>query len=177
MTRLLLLALLLAPLATVAQIYRTVDEHGNVIFSDTPPEGAEAEEVELLPLNTAPPPVDRPDLEPEPEKPAKQPAAVRYEISIASPANETSIPMGPGNFSVTAAVTPSLRSGHTLQLFVDAEPWGGPQASPSWALTNVFRGAHDLTVAVLNAEGKQLTVSRPVRVYVFRPSVLFPNRN
>ena len=67
MVRLLLIALLLTPLASAAQqIYRTVDEQGNVVFTDTPPpEGAEREEVQLQRLNTAPPPPPRPDLAPE----------------------------------------------------------------------------------------------------------------
>ena len=56
---------------------------------------------------------------------------------------------------------------------MDGTPWGDPQTSNSWALTNVFRGAHDLTVAVTDTKGKKLANSDPVRVYVFRPSANF----
>ena len=99
-----------------------------------------------------------------------------YSVTITSPANETTIPMGPGNFSVNAAVAPALGEDMLLQLLVDGTPSGSPQANTSWALTNVFRGAHDVTVAVVDASGKQLTVSGPVRVYVLRPSINFDNK-
>jgi hypothetical protein len=177
--RLLLVALLLTPIASPAQqIYRTVDEQGNVVFTDTPPpEGAEREEVQLQRLNTAPPPPPRPDLAPQEQEAPEEPPAVEYGVSITVPANETTIPMGPGNFSVSAVVRPSLGAAEQLQLYVDAVPWGEPQSVPSWELTNVFRGAHDITVAVIDSEGEHLAVSDPVRVYVLRPSVNFRNRN
>jgi hypothetical protein len=180
MTRLLLLALIALPLAASAQIYRTVDENGNVVFSDTPPaEGADGEEVELQPINTTPPPEPRPDLAPrEPEEEAElESAALDYGVAITVPANETTIAMGPGNFSVSAVVRPALGADHRLQLYMDGTPWGDPQTVPSWALTNVFRGAHDITIAVTDAEGEHLAISEPVRVYVLRPSINFRNRN
>lgn len=178
MARLLLLALLLVPPGITAQIYRTTDEQGNVVFTDTPPpEGAEREEVQLQPTNTAPSPEPRPDLAPREKDPGEEAAAVKYGVAITVPANETTIPMGPGNFSVSAVVRPSLGTDHKLQLYMDGVPWGEPQTVPSWALTNVFRGAHDVTVAVTDSEGEHLAVSEPVRVYVLRPSIHFRNRN
>ncbi len=179
MTRFLLLALLALPLAVTAQIYRTVDENGNVVFTDTPPaDGTSGEEVELQPINTTPPPEPRPDLAPrEPEVAESEPDAVEYGVAITVPANETTIPMGPGNFSVSAVVRPALGADHSLQLYMDGTPWGDPQSVPSWALTNVFRGAHDITIAVVDGTGEHLSVSEPVRVYVLRPSINFRNRN
>ena len=178
MTRFLLLALLALPLAVSAQIYRTVDENGNVVFSDTPPpDGASGEEVELQPINTAPPPEPRPDLAPREPEEEPEAAAMEYGVAITVPANETTIPMGPGNFSVSAVVRPALGADHSLQLYMDGTPWGGPQTVPSWALTNVFRGAHDITIAVVDPEGEHLAVSEPVRFYVLRPSINFRLRS
>lgn len=179
MARLLLTILLLTtPLVAPAQIYRTVDEQGNVVYTDTPPPaGTEREEVKIQPINTAPPPTPRPDLAPRREERQEAPAGVEYGVAITAPANETTIPMGPGNFSVSGVVRPSLSAGHRLQLYVDGVAWGEPQAAPSWGLTNVFRGAHDITIAVVDSEGAHLAVSEAVRVYVLRPSVNFRNRN
>ena len=175
MNRLLLLTLLLLPVAGTAQIYKTTDEQGNVSYSDTPPAGASSEQLELPPVNTTPPPPELPETRSRPVP--EEPAVTDYTVTITSPPNETTIPMGPGNFSVSASVNPSPTPGKLLQLYVDGKPWGDPQAATSWALTNVFRGAHDLTVGVVDAEGEQLTSSEPVRVYVLRPSVNFKNRN
>ena len=84
--------------------------------------------------------------------------------------------MGPGNFAVDAKIAPALGSGESLQLYIDGIPWGNPQRETSWALTNIFRGAHDLTVAVIDGDGEQLASSDPIRVFVHRPSVNFRNR-
>jgi hypothetical protein len=175
MTRLLLLALLLTPLAGTAQIYRTTDEQGNVVFTDKPPAGVSSTEpVELQQTNTTPPPPPRPAAATKPAK--EEPNAAPYNVAIVIPADETSIPMGPGNFSVTANIDPTPRGNQVLQLYIDGIPWADPQQGLSWSLTNIFRGEHKLTVAVLDGEGKQLASSPPIRVFVHRPSVNFRNR-
>ena len=175
-----LLALLLTPLTGLAgspgaPIYRTTDEQGNVVFTDTPPADAgPAERVELPPINTsAPPPIAPAAAAGSADKEAQ---AASYSITITSPADETSFPMGPGNFSVNATVAPSPGDSARLQLFIDGAPWGEPQRSTTWALTNVFRGQHDLTVGVMDASGAQLASSPPIRVFVHRPSINFRNR-
>jgi hypothetical protein len=158
-----------------AQIYKTTDEHGNIVYTDTPPaSGNSTEKIKLNPTNTAPPPPDI--FRPAPGDP-EQPEQVNYTAEIVSPANETTIPMGPGNFSVTAKVNPAPGAGESLQLYVDGTPWGEPQAAASWALSNVFRGAHDLTVSLLDYEQVPLITSDPIRVYVLRPSIHNRNRN
>jgi len=173
MHRLLLLVALLAPLTVVADaVYRTVDAQGNVIFTDTPPaDGSAADRIEIQRTNTVqPPPVTRP---PEPVKTEPEVAAPEYEINITAPANETSFPMGPGNFSVSVSVQPALEKYDGLQLFMDGAPWGGPQRDSMWDLTNVFRGQHDITVGVIDKDGETLAMSPPVRVFVHRPSINF----
>ena len=175
MTRYILLALLLGPLAVAAQsIYRTTDEHGNVIFTDAP--GANtgpSERVDLQPTNTATPPPQAP----EPVTPAAaEEAAISYTVKITEPIDQTSMPMGPGNFAVSARVEPEPGEDNRLQLFIDGIPWGDPQSATTWNLTNIFRGQHDLTVAVITDSGATLVSSDPVRVFVHRPSINFRAR-
>ncbi len=169
-------ALLLLPQLGAAQIYKSVDEQGNVSFSDTPPPSGPSEQIKLKETNSAPPPEIIEPLEPDSGSGADEAVGADYSVTIASPANETTIPMGPGNFSVSAAVQPGLGGDSLLQLYVDGSASGSPQSSSTWELTNVFRGAHDLSVAVVDNKGDQLAVSEPVRVYVLRPSVNFENR-
>ena len=169
-----LLFLLALALPVSAQVYEIRDASGRVIgYSDTPPDdGNAARRIEVsTPNSAAPPPaVPRPTADSGIEAPGE--ALPSYELAITSPANETGIPMGGGNFDVQARSTPALRAGHKLQLRMDGEPWGEPQSSGNWALTNVFRGAHDLTVEALDASGERLATSEPIRVYVQRPSVI-----
>lgn len=159
-------------LASVAQVYRHVDENGNVTFTDRPP--PDAERVQLQETNTSAPPPVIP--RPEPAKPAPEAGPGSYTARITAPAHETIIPNGPGNFSVSASIDPALGSGDLLQLKMDGSPQGEPQAGSSWALTNIFRGEHHITIAVVNKDGKELAISEPVTVFVFRPSTNNRNR-
>jgi hypothetical protein len=178
MSRLLLLALLLLPLGGVAQaVYRTTDAQGNVVFTDSPPANATpADRVEIRPTNTVQPPQipPRPVSENTPNAEAEVAA---YTLTITEPANETTIPMGPGNFSVSVNVSPALRGAENLLLFVNGAPQGEPQRASTWSLTNVYRGQHDLTVGVIDDSGKTLAISPPVRVFVQRPSINSPSRS
>ena len=153
-----------------AQIYKSTDADGNVVFTDKPPPDAPTERVDLQPTNTTPPPQNLPQAAPKESE--DQPEAVAIpQARITSPENETTIPMGGGNFSVSAQVEPRLDSSQGLRLTMDGEPQGEPQASGYWDLTNVFRGGHDLVVEVVDTDGEVLSRSEPVRVYVMRPSV------
>ena len=173
--RQLFLILLLSSLAAAlqAQVYKHVDEEGNVTFTDQPP--PDSTPVEINETNTAPPPSR--SAYPAPP-PSAEPAASGgdYKVSITSPANETIIPRGPGNFSVSASVTPKPRSGHKLQLLIDGTPHEAALTGTNWALTNIFRGERRLEVSVVDSKGKQLAKSEPVVVFVFRPSTNNRNR-
>jgi len=154
----------------LAQIYKTTDADGNVVFTDQPPAGgSSAETVELPQTNTTPPPpVVAPVERTAPAQP-QEPAPIK--VSINSPADETTIPMGGGIFEVVAAPSPGLESGQRLQLFMDDEPQGPPQTSNRWKLENVLRGPHDLMVRILGSGGNVLASSESVRVYVLRPGI------
>ncbi len=165
------LALLITALfatQSIAQIYKTTDADGNVVFTDQPPAGtSSSEQVDLQHTNTAPAVKPRAPSTPEPREPEPEPIGV----SITSPINETTIPMGGGMFDVTAADTPSMGQGQTMQLLMDGAPKGAPQTSTLWQLENVFRGAHDLSVRLSDTDGEVIATSESVRVYVMRPGL------
>ncbi|HEY6131718.1 MAG TPA: DUF4124 domain-containing protein [Halioglobus sp.] len=177
MSRCFLFALLLIPLTGWCDsVYRTTDEHGNVVFTDTPPANNKpAERVELNHTNTAesPPNLAPPAQVGTQDKESDIPPTT---VTITDPPNETSYPMGPGNFSVSVDVSSPLATDENLQLFMDGAAWGSPQQATRWNLTNVFRGQHDLTVGVVDNTGKTQALSTPVRVFVHRPSTNFKNR-
>lgn len=157
-------------MATVAQVYKSVDENGNTVYSDRPPaNGSSAEKVQVGTPNMSPPPrqVDRP----APVPVVKQKKIV-VGVDITSPAHDTAIAIGfAGNFSVTAAVNPPLGNGNSAQLLIDGAAIGPAQAHTSWALSNIFRGSHILTVVISNSAGKKLAESPPITVHVLRANV------
>ncbi|MEM9396880.1 MAG: DUF4124 domain-containing protein [Pseudomonadota bacterium] len=168
-------AVLLSSSAVQGQIYKITDEKEGVVFTDRPDsigdgDTQKVEEVELQDLNTASP-IASPTLPArKSESPAPKPVPLTVEIS--SPANEATIAMGPGNFSVSASVTPPLASNERLLLTMDGQPVGNPQTGQSWFIEGALRGPHDLVVERTSSSGKSVASSDPVRVYVLRPSIL-----
>jgi len=171
MSRLLIILLLAIPLGATAQIYKSVDESGNTVYSDTPPaNGSAVENVELGTTNSTPPP---PTVNRVPEPVVKQ-EKTELVVAIISPEEESTIPVGfAGNFSVSASVSPAMRKGEKAQLLMDGVPMGEPQSGLTWSLSNIFRGAHALTVNITGPQGQSLGASPPVTVYVRRASKNF----
>ena len=155
---------------TIAQqVYKVTDADGNVTFTDTPPRSSDAtvEEHSVHAPNTAKPT----ETTRAPAAPVEVGEPIRYDTRIVTPADNATIPMGPGNFAVQAALNPHLASDETLQLLLDGEPVGAPQRIANWQLTNVYRGEHKLQVVRLDERGVQLDASPSSTVYVMRPIV------
>ena len=169
-----LIAVLFMAAATAAaaqSVYRVVDEDGNVTFTDTPPSGAVAEVQPLNAPNTTPAISIPGQPSDDDTAPQSTDAMVEYDTRITSPADQSTIPMGPGNFVVQVAVRPGLGTGEQLVLTLDGEPVSAPQRTSSWQLTNVFRGEHRLQVLRLDANGARQHASAEQVVYVMRPIV------
>ena len=159
----------LCPFAAAQPVYKVTDEDGNVTFTDTPPLDSEAtvEEHSLHAPNSAQPVVSSPETtEPVAAEPPSQ-----FETKIVSPADNATIPMGPGNFSVQVSLSPRLEAGENLLLLMDGEPVGAPQRIPNWQLSNVYRGEHRLQVLRVDDEGAELDASNISTVFVMRPIV------
>lgn len=168
------LGLTLAFAVAAQQIYRVTDEKDGVVFTDRPNtvgKDSAVEEVKLNPTNRSEAVETR-----EPEKPTtaadKASSAPEPSVTISAPDNESTIAMGPGNFSVSATAEPALGVSEMLQLTVDGEPQGPPQRSGSWFIEGALRGPHDLVVERINGNGDVVARSDSVRVYVLRPSTL-----
>ena len=173
MLKRLIAALFLAAATAAAgqSVYRVVDEEGNVTFTDTPPSGAMAEVQPLNAPNTTPAIQIAGQPASDDAAPQSTHVTVEYDTLITSPADQSTIPMGPGNFVVQVAVRPGLGTGEHLVLTLDGEPVGAPKRTASWKLTNVFRGEHRLQVLRLDANGARQHASAEQVVYVMRPIV------
>ena len=151
--------------AAAEKIYKVVDEEGNVTFTDTPPNDSDAivEPHSILGTNTTPAVATAPE---DAVKTDQAEAKASYVTRIVSPADESTIPMGPGDFVVEAEVSPGLDNGEQLILLLDGEAVGAPQSFPRWQLTNVFRGAHRLQVVRVSETGAAQSQSTEHTVYV-----------
>ena len=158
-----------------AQIYKITDDEQGVVFTDRPQsvdssDAQQVEKVDLPEMNTVPPVEARPAPVEAPRK--AEPAPAEPQVFITSPANESTIAMGPGNFAVSAAATPPLSRSERLVLLIDGQPYGAAQSSSSWFVEGALRGPHDLVVQRTSSSGKSIALSEPVRIYVLRPSLL-----
>lgn len=159
-----------------AQIYKVTDGEKGVVFTDSPENisdssGQRVEQIELPETNTAAPVQARPPSSTRRADRAEAEETERASVSITSPANESTIAMGPGNFAVSASAKPPLSRGEALVLLIDGQPVGPAQQGQSWLIEGALRGPHDLVVQRVTDRGGNIAISEPVRVYVLRPSI------
>ncbi|MCH1553511.1 MAG: hypothetical protein L7S45_02855 [Luminiphilus sp.] len=172
----LLLTTLTLPALAQSDIYKVTHPDGTIGFTDQPPSGSHSSSVELLDNNGT---NIVPGLAPEPETAQVEAESeelvvtelIPKSVDIMSPIDQTTIPMGPGHFSVLAQVEPELEPGETLQLVMDNTPLDDPITDTTWNLRFVIRGEHTLFINRLDSAGKVIAISEPVVVYVLRPSI------
>jgi hypothetical protein len=171
MKRILILLVLLAFQAN-AEIYKSINADGEVVYSDTPSKGAEKVTMPALPTYT-PPPVPTTSYTPAqtPEKKAY------YEtFAFVSPVNEETIRNNLGILNINAKLVPALqtRSGHRVQFYLNGEPYGKPVGKTSLTINNLDRGEYTLSAAVVNPDGTALITTDAIVVYMKRHSILNP---
>ena len=180
-----IISLLLLPGLSLAEIYKTFDEQGNVVYTDTPSESRPSEKVKLRPITPLPKPVYNyaPNSSSSPSASQSKTGAFKYQsLKISSPANDSTV-RNQGNFQVKVAVVPKLQKNHKLRLLVNGEVLAGPQKSPVFSVKNMFRGSHQLQVEIIDNKRKAVkTASSTINVHrpIFKPDVklsLLQNHN
>lgn len=159
MRYLLLTIIFLTQLAS-AEVYRSVDKDGNVVFSDEA--SPDAETVIIPEVQTIPPPKVGGRYEAPPPK-----EEFYRELLVTSPAHDSTIRDNTGNISVGVSVDPSLQGGHQLVLYMDGqEVSSGRQLS--FTLNNVDRGTHQLRAVIKDAKGRIVKSSKSSSFHLHR---------
>lgn len=168
--RLLLILMLLSPWGW-AEVYKSVDKNGRVIYTDKP-QGENSQKVELREINTVPGAEPLPQSTPVDSFPS-QPAAISYAIDVISPRNDVIIPIGQRDLAIAVQTEPALQGGHLLVYFMNGE------LLEETTMTNIIvkdapRGTHTLVVEAIDANGQSLGMSPPVSVSIMRPVIKKP---
>lgn len=166
-----ILAMLAAAGTALGEIYRTVDEHGNIVYTDIPPDD-DAEVVKLQPLSVA----DPVPVTPRPRaavEPAAQEQAVRYRISLVSPKSDETFWGTAGNLAVQVSTRPSLQPGHSVAVYLNGTQVD-EMLSPVKTLSGIDRGTHELSVAVINDAGDKVSNTASATFHMKQHSVLLP---
>jgi hypothetical protein len=162
--------LLLSAPVKADTVWKFTDRSGNVVFSDTPVEGAE-------PIN-----IQRPLIIPATRPPqATPPTAVEdlgyKRLEILTPSNDTVYANEPTAVVITGISEPYPHRGHFYRLTVNGEPFGSPQDTPRFTLPPQDRGTYTLVLQIVDRNLNPVKTSGPVLFHVRKHSVLYKKRN
>jgi len=146
-----------------AEVYKTKDKNGNVVYTDNP-EGAE--KVELRDINSVP----RPQYIPGAQAPLNSapPQMPGYELRIVSPRNNLVIPVGQRDLAIAVALQPALRAGDLLVYYLDGELLE-ESTSTSIQVRDLARGVHQISVEIMDERGQSLGTAESVSVSLMGP--------
>ena len=160
---------LLAVGFAAADTWKWTDEEGVVHYSDRPHPGAER--IEIADPNTGQSPSARLRRDGEPaDEPAEEGAAFRYgSFAVVAPRAEETLWNIEGVLNVSLALSPPLRPGHQIRVYLD----GKPQVvnGTSFQLQEVWRGVHNLQAEVVDETSKLQIRSKTNRFYVQQSTV------
>lgn len=168
---------LLVAAATFAQqktgeVWKWVDKNGVVHYSDQPgPPGSV--KMDLRIQTYSPSPAAAPSAEATPAN-ASRSEGQYQQVAIISPLPETTF--RESTVSVSAAISPALKTGHGLRFELDGQPQGVPSGALSIVLNDVERGSHTVRVSIIGAGGSVVKQSEPVIFYVQQTSIFSPAR-
>jgi hypothetical protein len=163
------LCLALASSAVQAQtVYRVIQPDGTVEFTDSPPPGEAAKQIEVPPLNTsaplAPPPAGAP------ASTANAPQGYS-EFRITRPGDGEAIRDNAGNVNIDLSLAPTLRSGDKIEVQLDGRPVGGGNRT-AITLSGMERGTHSVQALVKNSTGQVVARSNSVTFTLQRRSAI-----
>ena len=149
-----------------AEIYRTTDANGNVIFTDQRPITGNIEAIDLPSVTIFPSIEPKKSYKANSDKASKKKKIENPYISlkITSPGNDETL-INPEVMAVEVESSPAIQEGDTFCLLVDGlvvQTSHEPKLSVSWP----DRGSHTLQVQIVNRDGEVLKKSSAQTVYV-----------
>lgn len=171
MPRIAILLCLMLALGSVqaGKITKYTLSNGEVIYADKPPpEATSGEEVTVEPLQSfkVPPAPPLEDSTADKDDEGKDDGNYK-EFKVTSPANDATIRDNGGNVRVSLSLSPSLRSGHSIEVMMDGQSIGSGKGT-SVTLTEVDRGTHTVQASVKDGEGKEIARSNSVIFHLKR---------
>ena len=164
------LLLLVAGTTTAqAEVYRHVDQYGNVTFSDEPMDGGETVDVKPVTTITLPKPEAVQETETLREQ-VEEVGAVYDSVALTYPANDQAFHSGNGNVTFEISSSPGLQDGHQYEVTLDGQPVGQTRSN-QLTVENIFRGTHEAGIHIVDENGVQVKTGDAVTFTVHRPTV------
>ena len=154
-----------------ATVYKVVDEHGNVTYTDAPsPGAAQSQEVTLPTINRQPATEVRPTSRTAADEHNERAASYQH-AAIRSPAHDATLPAGEPHLTVEVELEPALQEGHWVQVLIDGSAAGSPAQSTHQAVQDLERGMHFLSAVVLDSHGNVVAETDAITIHIRRPVV------
>ena len=147
-----LILLTVIDFAVAETVYKTVDENGNIIFTDKP--SKDAEEIKLQELQTIKNP-NPAKYTHKPKQDNKDKGKLYKTFLVSNPADGAGLRSNSGNVTVSVSLEPPLRPSHQIIISMDGKEVSSGSVS-SVSLQNVERGTHNIAASVVDGNGKQM---------------------
>jgi len=161
-----------------ARFYKSIDDQGNIVYSDTPTPGAE---------QLTPPPISTVESKPVPKKSVteaqksdeagteelvKKPPTKYSKFSIATPNNNDTIWDNNGAVPVSLLLEPPLdtENGHSVWVYVDGKAVVRKSQNLTQPLSGIDRGAHKIRAEVRDENRKTVKRTQNITVHLKRAS-------
>jgi len=160
-----------------AGIYTYLDEHGERVFTDKPPQGQSVERVKIAPTNQLPavPVVKALKAPPMPQEQAANLAPAYQVLRILTPEPDATVRANDRQMIVTVSSEPALAQDHLFRIILDGKPAAEPSRSPVFPLHNIDRGTHQLAVEIIDQQGK-IMERTPAQPFHLRQTTLSDKR-
>ncbi|MCL6269221.1 DUF4124 domain-containing protein [Sansalvadorimonas sp. 2012CJ34-2] len=163
------ISILLVTFAVNAEVYKVIDENGNVTYTNKKAETkSNTAPVELGPIQTIP----APKITPSKTKPRTKAETFYKSIEITYPLEQETY-QNPESIAVTLKSTPPLGPGHRYRLSINGKTFNEGK-TPQFVMDYPDRGSYTIKAEILNAKGKSLISSSPRTIFVHRSRVNAP---
>ena len=172
------LMLAVAGPAGATDIYKTVDENGQIIYTDRPPTPG-AEPISLRELSVVEAPSygsqrrERAEQEPDDQRSINELRAMYRDFRLVSPAPEQNF-WGTGQVAPIAwAAGAPLEQGMSVVYFVNGQAVSDATTASTFSTEPMDRGEHTARVDLLGPNNQVVATAGPVTFYVKQNSRLF----
>ncbi|MEM7405863.1 MAG: DUF4124 domain-containing protein [Pseudomonadota bacterium] len=152
-----------------AQVYKTRDKYGNIIYSDKPSSGSKEIYVPPAPEPAPAPSKAGSSSKAKEEKLLEPPdPPVRYTIRITAPKPDSVMRQNAGNVAVAVQIKPRLQGKDKVQFLLDGGAAGQPSKGLRTELKNIDRGTHSIGARIVGSKGQTKATAKPVTVHLQR---------
>ncbi len=174
MRTILIFALLILAAPCSAEIYKSVDDEGNVTYGDRPTPNQESEIVKPPPISTYSStyrPPNKKTVSNQANNNNKTKTTTYTQLVITQPQDDTAIRSNSGQVTVITKTTPPLdtKAGHKIEITLDGEK-AATSSSGMIMLESLSRGTHSLRAVIIDENGKVLATSANQTFHLLRSS-------